>query len=98
MGIVPVYIATGAAAGLLRYNRGNGMEATEAAAISMLQDVCCLTRDDELSALILYYFKPCSPAAVFLICSGWQSRISTLHRVLLFKLIGGEYAGCNCFG
>lgn len=56
-GIVPAYIAVGAAAGIRRYLRENGMNQTEEAAKQVLGEVSQLTADSELVPLILTMFR-----------------------------------------
>ena len=58
VGVTPAYIAIGAAAGLVRYiNEAEGMEQGEAAAKSVLSDLCKLDTEGELATLILGAYK-----------------------------------------
>ncbi|MBQ7485105.1 MAG: hypothetical protein IJT78_00585 [Oscillospiraceae bacterium] len=70
MGVVPAYIAVGAAAGVHRYIKEAEMPQSTASARAVLQDVACLSPDDPITALILdYYEMICSGSTVAQLCA-----------------------------
>ena len=56
MGVVPAYIAVGAAAGVYRYIKESGATQTEEAARVVLDEVAHLEANDPVAALILDYY------------------------------------------
>lgn len=83
-GVVPVYIAVGAAAAMYRYIKENDKERNEANALQVLQEVSQLQAGSQLADLILDYYRDicCGATIAQLLAKADKAKFASLSNII----------------